>query len=54
MDIFIMQYKYRNRYLAVVIDANVKVYKYEKYKIDPPFLSFQAKHFLIVNSKFVK
>ena len=29
MDIYIMQYTYRNRYL-VVIDGAVYVYKYEK------------------------
>ena len=37
MDIYIMQYNYRTRYL-VVIDGDVYVYKYGKYKFDPPFL----------------
>ena len=46
-----MQHNYRNRYL-VVIDGDVFVYKYEKYKFDPPFLSFQAKMFLLVHQKF--
>ena len=47
-----MQDIYRNKYL-VVIDDNVYVYKYDKCKFDPPFLSFQAKFFL-VNHEFVK
>ena len=42
MDIFILQYNYRNRYL-ILIDGDVHVYKYEKYKFDPPFLSFKPK-----------
>ena len=46
MDIFILQYKYRNKYL-VVIDGNVYVYKYERCKFDQPFLSFQAKNVFI-------
>ena len=39
-----MQDNYRNKYL-VVIDDNVYVYKYDKCKFDPPFLSFQAEFF---------
>ena len=38
-----MQFNYRYRYLVVIIDANLYVYKYEKCELDPPFLSFQAK-----------
>ena len=34
-----------------MMEANVYVYKYEKYKFDPPFLSVQAKNFFIVISK---
>ena len=45
MDIFVMQLNYRYRYLVVIIDANLYVYKYEKHNFDPPFLSFQAKKF---------
>ena len=45
-----MQNKYRNRYL-VVIDGDVFVYKYEKYKFDKPFLSFKPKHIFIGRSK---
>ena len=39
MDIYITQYIYRSRF-SVVIDRDVTVYKYEKYKFDKPFLSF--------------
>ena len=53
MDIYIMQYKYRSRYL-VVIDGDVYVYKYEKGKFGQPFLSFGPKIFLLANEKFVK
>ena len=49
MDIFIMQYNYRNKYL-VVIDGDVYVYEYEKCKFDRPFLSFQAKNIFIGKS----
>ena len=50
MNIFIMQYIYRSKYL-VVIDGDVYVYKYEKCKFDQPFLSFQPKHIFIGKSK---
>ena len=53
MDIFIMQYNHRSRYL-VVIDTDVNVYIYEKCKFDQPFLSFQPKHFFIGKSKVCK
>ena len=43
MDIFIMQYKYRSKFLVVIIDTIVYVYKYEKCKFGPAILSFQAK-----------
>ena len=48
MDIFIMRYNYRSRYL-VVIDGDVYVYKYEKCKFDQPFPSFHAKTFFLIN-----
>ena len=38
-----IQYNYQSKYL-VIIDRNVYVYKYEKCKLDQPFLSFQPKH----------
>ena len=42
MDIFIMQYNYRYRYLVVKTDAKLYVRKYEKNKFDRPFFSFLA------------
>ena len=50
MDIYIMQYSYRNNYLVVINDG-VYVYKYEKCNFDQPFLSFQPKHIFIGKSK---
>ena len=50
MDIVVIQYIYRSRYL-VVIDGDVYVYIYEKNKIDKPFLSFQAKFIFVGESK---
>ena len=50
MDIFILQYRYRNRYL-LVINGDVYVYKNEKRKFEQPFLSFQAKTIFIGKSK---
>ena len=43
-----MQYNYRSRNL-VKIDDKVYVCKYEKYKFDQPFISFQPKY--IYNGK---
>ena len=51
MDIYIMHYNYRYRYLVVKIDSNVYVYKFEKYKFDPPFLSSQAKNIFFAKTK---
>ena len=45
-----MQYIYRSKFL-VIIDGGVYVYKYEKSKIDQPFLSFQPKHIFIGKTK---
>ena len=50
MDIFMIQYNYRSKYL-VVIDGDVYVYKYEKCKFDQPILSFKQRHFFIGKSK---
>ena len=50
MDIFMMQYNYRSKYL-VIINGDVYVYKYEKCKFDQPFLSFKPKHCFIGKSK---
>ena len=51
MDYYIMQYYYRSKFLVVLIDANVHVYKNEKYKFDPAFISSQAKIFFIAKPK---
>ena len=50
MDLYIMQQNYRNKFL-VVIDGDVYVYKYDKYKFDKPFLSFKPKHIIKGKSK---
>ena len=47
-----MPYNYPSRYLVLINKhAYVSVYKYEKYKFDPPFLSFLAKKVFIGESK---
>ena len=52
MDIYMMQYNYRSRFLVVINEITfVSVYKYEKNKFDQPFLSFQVRNFLIGKSK---
>ena len=53
MDIFMIQYNYRSKFL-VVIDGDVYVYKYEKCKFDQPILSFQRKHIFIGKSKICR
>ena len=45
MDFYLMQHNYRNRYLVVIIDANVYVYKNDKCKFDQAFLPFKTKTF---------
>ena len=51
MDIYIMQYNYQNKYLVVIIDTIVYVYKNKICKFDPPLFTFQAKHTFIGKSK---
>ena len=52
MDIYMMQYNYRSRYLIVINkNTHVSVYKYEKDKFDPAFLSLQVKKFFFAKSK---
>ena len=42
MDLYKMQNNYRSRYLVVTNEnAHASVNKYEKFKFDQPFLSFQ-------------
>ena len=47
-----MQKIFQSKYL-IVINKNtyVSIYKYEKYKFDQPFLSFQPKNIFIGESK---
>ena len=51
MDIYIMHYNYENKYLVVIIDTTVYVYKNKICKFDPPLFSFQAKNVFIGKSK---
>ena len=52
MDIYMMQYNYRSRYLVVINDNTyISVYKNEKYKFDQQILSFPAKNIFIGKSK---
>ena len=55
MDIYKIQCTYQSMYL-VMMNGNtfVSVCKYEKCKVDRPFLSFQAKIFLLVHQRFVQ
>ena len=54
MDIFMLHYNYKNKYLVVIIDSVVYVYKNEICKFDPPLFSFQAKNVLIGKSKICR
>ena len=51
MDTFILHYNYENKYLVLIIDTTVYVYKYEICTFDPPFFTFQAKKIFIGTSK---
>ena len=53
MDIFTMRYNFENKYLVVIVDSIVYVYKHKICKFDPPLFKFQAKMFLLVNQRFV-
>ena len=46
-----MHYNYENKYLVVIIDTTVYVYKNKICKFDPPLFTFQAKNFFIGKSK---
>ena len=55
IDFYRMQYNYESIYLFVINENTyVSVYKNEKYKFDQPFLSFQAKIFIMVYQEIVK
>ena len=51
MDIYIMHYNYENKYLVVIIDSIVYVYKNKICNFDLPLFSFQAKNVFVGNSK---
>ena len=51
MDIYIMPYNYENKFLVVILDSIVYVYKNKICKFDPPLFSFQAKNVFIGKSK---
>ena len=51
MDIFVMHYNYENKYLVVIIDSIVYVYKNKIYKFDRPLFTFQAKNDFIGKSR---
>ena len=51
MDIFTMHYIYENKYLVVIVDNIVYVYKNKICKFDPPLFTFQAKNVFIGRSK---
>ena len=46
-----MHYNYENKYLVVIIDSIVYVYKYKICKFDSPLFSFQAKKIFNGKSK---
>ena len=46
-----MHYNYENKYLVVIIDTTVYVYKNRICKFDPSLFSFQAKNVFIGKSK---
>ena len=46
-----MHYNRENKYLVVIIDSIVYVYKYKICKIDPPIFMFEAKNIFIGKSK---
>ena len=48
MDFYKMPYNYQYKYLVTIYENTcVSVYKYDKFKFDPPFLSFHAKYIFI-------
>ena len=51
MDIFTMHYNYENKYLVVIVDSIVYVYKNKICKFEPQLFTFQAKNVFIGKSK---
>ena len=52
MDIFTMRYNFGNKYLVVIVDSVLYVYKNKICKFDLPLFTFQAKNVFIGKSKF--
>ena len=50
MDIFILHYKYENKYLVIIIGSIVYVYKNKICKFDPPLFAFEVKNVFIGKS----
>ena len=51
MDIFTVRYNFEKKYLVVIVDSIVYVYKNKTCKSDPPLFTFQAKNVFIGKSK---
>ena len=51
MDIFTMHYNFENKYLVVIVDSIVYVYKNIICKFNPSLFTFQAKNFFIGKSR---
>ena len=51
MDFFTMRYNFENKYLVVIVDSIVYVYKNKICKFDPPLFKLQAKNVFIGKSK---
>ena len=51
MEIYIMHHNHENKYLVVILDSIVYVYKNKICKFDSPLFSFQAKNIFIGKSK---
>ena len=51
MDIFMMHYNYRDKYLVVIIGTTVYVHEDKTCKFNPPLFTFQAKNIFIGKSR---
>ena len=52
MDIYIMHYNYKNKYLVEIIDSIVYVYKIKFVSLIHHYSLFIQKLFLLVNRRF--
>ena len=53
MDIFILHYNYENKYLVVIIDTTVYVYKKKIVNLIHQYSLSKQKMFLLVTQRFV-